>query len=89
MNETPHKIVRNTLMNSVSFAVLFISNLFLLPFIVHSLGKEYYGGIWVIIGTLTAYLGLLDLGTGTAFVKFISEYYTKGCLLYTSDAADE
>jgi O-antigen/teichoic acid export membrane protein len=78
INTTPGRIVRNTVSNSLSFAFLFGSNLFLLPFIVHQLGDIYYGNIWVILGALTAYMGLIDLGTGMAFVKFISEYYTKG-----------
>lgn len=77
MKESPRKIIRNTLGNSASFAYVFISNLFLLPYIVHMLGPTYYGGIWAIIGALTAYLGLLDLGTSTAFVKYIAEYHTK------------
>lgn len=78
MSATPARIVRNTVSNSLSYAFLFISNLFLLPFIVHQLGDIYYGNIWVIIGALTAYMGLIDLGTSMAFVKFISEYHTKG-----------
>ena len=78
MRETSHKIIRNTLTNTASFTVVFVSNLVLLPLIVHALGNEYYGGIWVIVGTLTAYMGLIDLGTGTAFIKFVSEYHAKG-----------
>ncbi len=78
MNHMPHRIIRNTVSNSLNFGFLFLSNLFLLPFIVHSLGNIYFGGIWVIVGALTAYMGLIDLGMGMAFVKFISEYYTKG-----------
>jgi O-antigen/teichoic acid export membrane protein len=78
INATPGRIVRNTVSNTLSFAFLFASNLFLLPFIVHRLGDLYYGNIWVILGALTAYMGLIDLGTGMAFVKFISEYHAKG-----------
>ena len=78
ISATPGRIVRNTVSNSLSFAFLFASNLFLLPFIVHNLGDVYYGNIWAILGALTAYMGLIDLGTGMAFVKFISEYHTKG-----------
>jgi O-antigen/teichoic acid export membrane protein len=80
MNDTPRKIVRNTITNSISFLFLFITSFFLVPFIIHSLGTQMYGGVWTIIGALTAYIGLLDLGTGTAFVKYISEYYTKGMM---------
>ncbi len=80
MNETPRKIIRNTITNSINFFFIFVSNFFLVPFIVHSLGEQMYGGVWAIIGALTAYIGLLDMGTGTAFVKYISEYYTKGMM---------
>jgi O-antigen/teichoic acid export membrane protein len=75
---TQRKIARNTVSNSLGFAVAFAGNLVIIPFIVHSLGQEVYGGIWIIVGPLTAMLGLLDLGTGTAFVKYISEYHTHG-----------
>lgn len=80
MNETPRKIIRNTITNSISFLFVFLTSFFLVPFIVHSLGAQMYGGVWTIIGALTAYIGLLDLGTGTAFVKYISEYHTKGMM---------
>jgi O-antigen/teichoic acid export membrane protein len=75
---TQRTIARNTLTNSLGFVVAFGANLVILPFIVHSLGQDVYGGIWTIVGPLTATLGLLDLGTGTAFVKYISEYHTHG-----------
>ncbi|MDE3057588.1 MAG: oligosaccharide flippase family protein, partial [Bacteroidota bacterium] len=80
MKETPRKIIRNTITNSISFLYVSVSNFFLIPFIVHSLGEQMYGGVWAIIGALTAYIALLDLGTGTAFVKYISEYHTKGMM---------
>lgn len=78
MKNIKQTLVRNTVANFLGFAVMFTVNIVLVPFIVRSLGIEVYGGIWVVIGALTAYMGLLDLGTGTAFVKFISEYYSKG-----------
>lgn len=75
--KTHRKIARNTLTNTLAYAVAFAANLIILPFVVHTLGNEVYGGIWIVIGTLTASLGLLDLGTGTAFVKYIAEYTTR------------
>ncbi len=77
MNETPKKIIQNTVANAAGFVYIFISNILLVPFILHSIGAETYGSVWVVIGALTAYIGLLDLGTGTAFVKYIAQYYTK------------
>lgn len=46
------------------------------PYIVGHLGVERYG-TWAIIGVLTGYLGLLDLGIGTSFVKYIAEFSVK------------
>ena len=76
--DVPRKITRNTLTNAAGFAVQFLTSMLLLPFIVRSIGNEAYGGIWAIVGTLTMSLGLLDLGTGTAFVKYISEFHARG-----------
>ena len=50
--------------------------LILTPYIIHNIGLERYG-IWAIVGVITGYFGLLDLGIGSSFVKYISEYYTK------------
>ncbi len=75
--DVSRKIARNTLTNGVGFLVQFLTNLMLLPYIVRNIGNDAYGGIWAIVGTLTMSLGLLDLGTGTAFIKYISEYYAR------------
>ncbi len=77
MNEAPKKIIQNTFTNAAGFVYIFISNILLLPFILHSIGAEVFGSVWVVIGALTAYIGLLDLGTGTAFVKYIAQYHTQ------------
>jgi len=74
---TPRRIVRNTVVNGVSYLFLMISSFVLVPIIVGTLGTEVYGGIWVTVGVLTAYMGLVDLGTGTAFVKYIAEFFTR------------
>ena len=43
----------------------------LLPFILHHLGDHLYG-VWVVIGTLSSYYGLLDLGLSSAVTRFVS-----------------
>lgn len=78
MHEAPKRIIRNTLTNAAGFVFMFVSNILLVPYVIHSLGTDAYGSIWVVIGALTAYIGLLDLGTTTAFVKYIAEFHTKG-----------
>ena len=54
-----------------SFALFFI----LTPYIINHIGVERFG-VWTIVGVLTGYLGLFDLGISTSFVKYIAEYYT-------------
>lgn len=70
------KIIRNTLFNFVGRFWAMLVGLLLTPYIVSMLGVERYG-LWSLIFVITRYLGLLDLGTGTAFVKYVAEYYTR------------
>jgi len=50
--------------------------LILTPYIISVLGTERYG-VWALVLTVTSYFGLLDLGVGASFVKYVSEYYNK------------
>jgi O-antigen/teichoic acid export membrane protein len=47
---------------------------FMMPFVVHQLGDHWYG-IWVIIGTIIGYYGLIDFGLGAACQRFIAKAY--------------
>lgn len=44
--------------------------LFMMPFLIHALGDEQYG-IWVLVGAVIGFYGLLDLGMGGAMVRFL------------------
>jgi len=74
--DIPNKIIRNTLYNGAARVWGIVVALFLTPYIIHRIGGERYG-IWAIIGMVTGYFGLLDLGVETGFVKYISEFYAK------------
>lgn len=50
---------------------------FLFPFIVRHTGQELYG-IYLIVMTVTGYFLLLDLGIGSALLKYVSEYNGSG-----------
>lgn len=69
-------IFRNVLSNWSGFAVNLAIAMALSPFIVQTLGETIYG-IWVLIGSLTGYLSILDLGVRTSLVKYISEHFSK------------
>ncbi|MBN1871165.1 MAG: polysaccharide biosynthesis C-terminal domain-containing protein [Candidatus Omnitrophica bacterium] len=70
------KIIKNTLFNMLGRVWMVLVTIFLTPYIINHVGVERYG-IWVIIGVVTGYFGLLDLGLGMSFVKFISENFAK------------
>jgi len=46
---------------------------FLFPFIVRQTGQELYG-VYLLVMTVTGYFGILDLGVGSALIKYVSEY---------------
>jgi O-antigen/teichoic acid export membrane protein len=67
----------NVLANWIGFAVALLVNFFLSPLIVHHLGASGYG-VWTLLGTLTAYLGLLDLGIRTAVTRYVARSQSQG-----------
>lgn len=69
------KILRNTLYNAIGKFWGILVALFLTPYIVNHLGVERYG-IWALLTSLVGYIGFLDLGVGSSYVRYIAEYYT-------------
>jgi O-antigen/teichoic acid export membrane protein len=67
----------STLANWTAFIVTALVSFFLSPFIVHRLGDAGYG-IWVLLGSLVGYLGLLDLGVRGAVTRFIAASHATG-----------
>lgn len=70
------KIVENTFYNIIGRVWTILVNLILTPYIVSQLGVEKYG-LWALAFGLTGYIGLLDLGVSSSYVKYISQYYTQ------------
>jgi len=56
---------------AVSMALAF----FMSPFLVHTLGDRQYG-LWVLIISVTGYMGLLDVGLRVSVVKYVSHLWT-------------
>ncbi len=71
------QILSNVLMNWVAFMVTLLTGFFMSPFLVRQLGESVYG-VWLLIGSLTGYLGLLDLGITPSIVKYIAEHRERG-----------
>ncbi|MDI6808597.1 MAG: polysaccharide biosynthesis C-terminal domain-containing protein [Candidatus Eisenbacteria bacterium] len=74
--ELSAKIIRNTMFNALGRFWSIGIALALTPYVVGHLGVERYG-IWALIGLVTGYFGLLDLGIGSSFVKYIAEHYAR------------
>ncbi len=66
-------LVRNIVSNWCGFAVSAAVAFFLTPFVLHSLGDTRYG-IWVLVGGLTGYYGLLDLGFRSGITQYLTRH---------------
>jgi len=69
-------IIKNVLTNWIAYLLSIIINFLMMPFVIHQLGDTAYG-IWILIGSLTGYLGLLDFGIASAFLKYTAEFRAK------------
>jgi O-antigen/teichoic acid export membrane protein len=70
-------LVRNIFSNWAGvFANLAVA-FFLSPFLVHRLGDNGYG-LWVLVLSVTGYMGLLDSGLRISIVKHTAEYNARG-----------
>ena len=66
-------VARNVSTRYVSIVVELVIGLLLLPFNLKYLGEANYG-LWVLLGALTTHFSLLELGNGSAMVKFVAQY---------------
>ena len=62
---------RTAVANAIGYAVAIAISFIQAPFLIHHLGDERYG-IWTLIGLVSGYYGLLDLGTRGAMGYFIA-----------------
>lgn len=69
-------IVRNTAWNYVGFAVNLAVNLVLFPMVVARLG-DAATGVWLLIGSISGQMGLLQLGLGPAIGQFAAEHIAR------------
>jgi O-antigen/teichoic acid export membrane protein len=77
-NATPRLLqaTRNVLANWLTYLVGGVVSFFLSPFIVRHLGNSAYG-IWVLLVSLTGYLGFLDLGIRGAVTRYVAKFHTE------------
>jgi len=66
------RIVVNTVTSQVDRAVDAVVFLVLIPFVVHTVGKEEWG-LWSLIWAVVSLFTLIDLGFGTSVVKYVAD----------------
>jgi len=71
------RAIRNVLANWAGSVVAMVLSFFLTPLVVHYLGASAYG-VWTLLVTLTAYLGLLDLGVRSAVTRYVARCHSQG-----------
>jgi O-antigen/teichoic acid export membrane protein len=70
-------LIRNIFSNWASVAINLAVAFLLSPFLVHSLGDSAYG-LWVLVLSVTGYMGLLDTGLRVSIVKHTAECNARG-----------
>src|SRR5712691_9476533 len=80
-----HGIGRSVALNWIALVVSIGVAFFLSPFVVHRLGNVAYG-VWTLVNSMIAYMGLLDLGLRGAVTRFVSKYHANGEHLESSRA---
>ena len=66
-------LVINAISNWGPLAVNFVIGFLLTPYLIAHLGKGNYG-IWVLVGSLLGYYGLLRLGIGAGIMRYVPFY---------------
>lgn len=71
------KVARNAAWNWLGVAIEALTAVFLTPFLIRRLGDSAYG-TWIVIGSLTGYLGVLDFGLRGSVGRFIAFHHARG-----------
>jgi O-antigen/teichoic acid export membrane protein len=87
MDDPIQRLPRNALYNTAAAFLPIIVALISTPFILSRLGNEAFG-LYLVALSVAGFAGLLDLGLGTASIKFVSEYRARGDSKALSDVVN-
>ena len=71
------KIIWNMTANTVGTVVNMLSGLVVMPYLIRTLGGGTYG-LWILIGTMAGYFGILDLGVSAALGRLVAAHRARG-----------
>ncbi len=72
MSGAANKLIKGSLLRTVSWALNIAVAFFMMPFLIHTLGDRWYG-FWILVTTFIGYYGILDLGLSSAVARFVSQ----------------
>jgi O-antigen/teichoic acid export membrane protein len=84
MEDPIRRLPSNALYNTAAAFVPVFLALVTTPFVLSRLGNEAFG-LYLVSLSVASFAGLLDLGLGTASIKFVSEYRARGDVRALSD----
>jgi O-antigen/teichoic acid export membrane protein len=70
------RIGRNLVCNCAGVGVDALAGFLVAPFLIHRLGDSTYG-LWIVLGSLTSYFGLLDLGVRGSVGRHVAFHQAK------------
>lgn len=76
-HEVARTLVRNTAWNYAALAVNMVANFAVFPVVIRQLG-DAAAGIWLVLGSVTGYMGLLRLGVVPALSRFVASQLAEG-----------
>ncbi len=71
MSDLKSRFFRGSVLRVTSLGLNTLVGLFMMPFLIHSLGDRLYG-VWIIAGSVLGYYGLMDLGLNSAIQRYVS-----------------
>jgi O-antigen/teichoic acid export membrane protein len=71
LTTSKRSVVKNMIWNWAGVAVEAAVGLIMAPFLIRTLGDDIYG-VWIVIGSLAGYFGMLDLGMRGAVGRFVA-----------------
>jgi O-antigen/teichoic acid export membrane protein len=75
--DTKRVLARNTVWNYVGFAINLITNLVMFPYVVRHIG-DAATGVWLLLGAITGYMGLMELGIVPSLTQTIAASLARG-----------
>lgn len=67
----------NIAANTAGTVVNMVSGLIVMPYLIQTLGSGTYG-LWILIGTMAGYFGILDLGVSAAVGRLVAAHRARG-----------